>query len=355
MTDLESLGWNSFFASHFAPYEKDGLIPARITIEQKTHFFAATGKEELRASLAGKLRFEARGEEDVPGVGDWVALRPTPGERTATIVRVLPRKSKFSRKMVGRERAEQTVAANIDLVFLVNALDATFNLRRLERYLVLAAGSGAQPAVVLNKSDLCDDLSRLVNEVRAVASQIPVYVMSAARGEGLEPLRNSLGVGVTGAFLGPSGVGKSTIINRLIGLEKLKTRKVREYDGKGRHTTSHREMVVLPSGGILIDTPGMRELQLWEGEEGIEEAFDDIESLAATCRFRNCRHDSEPECAVRKALQEGILDQGRCASYLKLQREIERQSRTYDTRAQALEKERVKKLTSRQQRDTRKR
>jgi ribosome biogenesis GTPase len=247
------------------------------------------------------------------------------------------------------------VAANIDLVFLVNALDATFNLRRLERYLVLAAGSGAQPAVVLNKSDLCDDLSRLVNEVRAVASQIPVYVMSAARGEGLEPLRNSLGVGVTGAFLGPSGVGKSTIINRLIGLEKLKTRKVREYDGKGRHTTSHREMVVLPSGGILIDTPGMRELQLWEGEEGIEEAFDDIESLAATCRFRNCRHDSEPECAVRKALQEGILDQGRYASYLKLQREIERQSRTYDTRAQALEKERVKKLTSRQQRDTRKR
>jgi ribosome biogenesis GTPase len=355
MTDLECLGWNPFFASHFAPYEKEGLIPARITIEQKTHFFAATGQGELRAFLAGKLRFGARGEEDVPGVGDWVALRPTPDEQTATIVHVLPRKSKFSRKTVGRASVEQTVAANIDLVFLVNAVDATFNLRRLERYLVLAAGSGAQPAVVLNKSDLCADLSPLVNDVRAVAAQVPVYVMSAARGEGLEPLRNSLRVGLTGAFLGPSGVGKSTIINRLIGLEKLRTRKVRDYDGKGRHTTSHREMVVLPSGGILIDTPGMRELQLWEGEKGIEEAFEEIESLAATCRFRDCRHDKEPDCAVRRALEEGTLDRGRYAGYLKLQREIERRSRTYETRAQALEKERIKKLTSRHKRKTGKR
>jgi ribosome biogenesis GTPase len=179
--------------------------------------------------------------------------------------------------------------------------------------------------------------------------------MSATRGEGLETLRASLGVGVTGAFLGPSGVGKSTIINRLIGMEKLKTRVVREYDGKGRHTTSHREMVVLPSGGILIDTPGMRELQLWEGDGGIEEAFEEIESLAATCRFRDCRHGTEPGCAVREALEGGTLDEGRYTSYLKLQREIERQSRTHDTRAQALEKERVKKLTSHQKRNTKKR
>jgi len=354
MTDLEYLGWNPFFASNFAPYERDGLIPGRIAIEQKTHFLVATAGGELRASLAGKLRFETRGEEDVPGVGDWVALRPTPGERTATIIHVLPRKSKFSRKAVGRESVEQTVAANIDVIFLINAIDRTFNLRRLERYLVLAAGSGARPAVVLNKSDLCADLSGVLNDVRAVTAQVPVYVMSAARGEGLDVIRTSLGIGVTGAFLGPSGVGKSTIINRLLGLAKLKTSEVRDYDGKGRHTTSHREMVVLPSGGILIDTPGMRELQLWEADEGIQEVFEEIESLAAACRFRDCHHNQEPDCAVRKALEEGTLDEGRYTSYLKLQREIERQSRKYDTRAQALEKERTKRLTSHHKRSYKK-
>ena len=348
--DLEDLGWGSFFAKSFASAQIDNVIPARVVIQHKTNYTVTTQNGDFRATIAGKLRFAALNLSDLPAVGDWLIFRPNPGEPSGTILAVLPRKSKFSRQTAGREEEEQVVAANVDVVFLVSALDQTFSLRRLERYLVLSATSGARPIIVLNKADLCTSLEDTFIDVQKFAGGVPIHITNAKRNEGVQDLLGYLGLGITGAALGSSGVGKSTIVNCLLGREKLKTREVRKYDNKGFHTTSHRELVMLPSGGLLIDTPGMRELQLWEGEEGVEETFDDVEQLATQCRFRNCRHDTEPGCAVRQALDDGRLDAGRLRNYQKLQREVDYESRQYDKRAQAEHKEKVKKSTSAQKR-----
>jgi ribosome biogenesis GTPase / thiamine phosphate phosphatase len=344
--DLAQLGWSPFFSNQFGKFRAEGCQPGRIAIQRKTHYVVVTSSGEFRAHIAGRLRFTAGRNIELPVVGDWVAIRKHRQEERGSIIAVLSRRTKFSRKVAGREDQEQIMASNVDVVFLVNALDETFNLRRLERYHVLAVESGALPVVLLNKSDLCDRPADFLQEIQKIIGSSAVHLTSAKRDAGLGVLQTYLGAGITGALLGPSGVGKSTIINRLLGTEKLKTREVRGYDSKGRHTTSHRELILLPAGGLLIDTPGMRELQLWEGQEGVEETFGDIEQLAGSCRFRDCRHDTEPGCAVLQAVEEGTLDPARFASYAKLQRELEHQVRKSSPAARAKQKARVKTLTS---------
>lgn len=341
--NLNILGWNDYFAGCFRPYAEAGLLPGRVASVYRHLYRVYTEQGELLAEVSGRMRREC-GPRDFPVVGDWVAVSPRWGEKRATICAVLPRKSRFSRRAAGTGNVEQVMAANIDILFIVSGLDHDHNPRRIERYLTLAGESGASPVIVLNKSDLCCDLERKVGEVRAVAGAVPVHVISCAAGQGLEQLAPYLGEGVTIVLLGSSGVGKSTLINKILGKEAQRVREVREGDSRGRHTTTSRELKVLPSGGMIIDNPGMRELRLGTAEEGLGSAFADIDSLAAGCRFRDCRHQDEPGCAVRMALEEGSLDRRRFESYLKLQREIAYQVRKENLEEYLLEKERWKKL-----------
>jgi len=343
LVNLESFGWSEFFANSFAPFAAQGYGAGRVGVQHKTQYELYTEAGELRAETTGKMQYEARSKDDLPVVGDWVVIRHREKE-LATIYDILPRKSKFSRKAAGTKTEEQIVAANIDTVFLVAGLDGDYNLRRLERYLVVAWESGAKPAIVLNKADLCEDLDHVVAEVEAVALGVPIIVMSAVNDQGLDELLFHIKTGTTGALLGSSGVGKSTIINHLLGKDILKTREVRETDDRGRHTTSRRELILLPAGGLLMDTPGMRELQIWGGDEGIKEAFDDITELAQQCRFRDCQHGPEPGCAVQQAIAEATLAPDRFESYLKLQKEIAYLHRKEDKAAELLEKEKWRKL-----------
>ncbi len=318
--NLIDLGWNQFFERHFEQYKSQNHAPARIAQEHKKLYLALDEQGESLAEVSGRFRFQANSK--FPAVGDWVALTRR-DENRATIHALLPRQSAFSRKMAGVETQEQVVAANIDTVFIVCGLDANYNLRRIERYLTLAWESGAVPVILLNKCDLCGDLEMKVAEVESLAIGTPIHAISARDGQGLNTLGRYLSKGKTAAFLGSSGVGKSSIINRLLGEERLATNAVSEYDGRGRHTTTHRELIVLPDGGIVIDTPGMRELQVWGDEQGLKQVFDDIEELAKGCRFRDCQHRTEPGCAVRAAINDGKLDPGRFQSYLKLKKELE--------------------------------
>jgi ribosome biogenesis GTPase len=344
MSKLESFGWNGFFASSFEPFAQEGYSAGRVFVQHKTQYVLYTEQGELRAETTGKMQYEARSKDDLPVVGDWVVIRIRENEGKATIYGRLPRKSKFSRKAAGPKTEEQIVAANIDTVFLVTGLDGNFNLRRIERYLVVAWESGANPVLVLNKADLCENVDEIVQEVETVALGVPIIVMSALNNQGLDELLSHIKTGTTGALLGSSGVGKSTIINHLLGEEFLKTREVRENDDRGRHATTRRELILLPSGGLLMDTPGMRELQLWGGDEGIKDAFEDIVELAQQCRFRDCQHGVEPDCAVQQAIESGRLAPDRFESYLKLQKEIAYLHRKEDKTAELLEKERWRKI-----------
>jgi ribosome biogenesis GTPase len=273
-------------------------------------------------------------------VGDWVVARRRPDEDRAAIVHVLPRRSRFSRKVAGSVTDEQVVAANVDVVFLVMGLDADFSPRRLERYLLLARDSGAAPVVLLTKPDLCADLGALEADIAAVAGGLPVHVLNPRSGDGAEAIRAYVSHGRTCALIGSSGVGKSTLVNRLVGADVQKTRAVRESDSKGRHTTTHRELVPVPGGGLLLDTPGMRELQLWAVGEAVEQTFADVERHAPSCRFSDCRHRIEPGCAVKAAVAAGELSAERLTSYLALQDELTHLARQQDQRAQLDEKRR---------------
>jgi ribosome biogenesis GTPase len=271
-------------------------------------------------------------------VGDWVAVRKRRDEDRGSIQAILPRRSKFSRRAAGNVTDEQVVAANVDVAFLVMSLDHDFSVRRLERYLLLARESGSSPVVLLTKPDLSHDVAAAVANVATVAGDLPVHVLSPKLNEGVDQVRSYLTSGRTGAMLGSSGVGKSTIINRLLGEDILKTREVRQEDSKGRHTTTHRQLVKLPGGGLIVDTPGMRELQLWDAAEGIRETFEDIEALAPQCHFSDCRHRDEPRCAVKTAVEEGRVPAARYESYLKLQDELARLVTQQDERARLEEK-----------------
>ena len=320
---LGELGFSAAQAEAFSAFAAAGLVPGRVVVGHTRHFRVAMAEGELLAELAGSLRHQALRPEDLPAVGDWVALRPGGDEGTAVIHAVLPRRAVFVRRAAGARSVAQVLAANVDTAFLVMGLDGDFNLRRIERALVLAWDSGASPVVLLNKADLVEDASQKRVEVERIAADVPVRVVAAKPGQGLEALAPWLLPGQTVVLLGSSGVGKSTLVNRLLGREKQKTREVIESaDQRGRHTTTHRELIELPGGALLIDTPGLRELQLWSDGAGLEAAFDDVSTFATSCRFTNCGHGGEPGCAVRAAVADGRLDPARLESYLKLQAEL---------------------------------
>lgn len=334
---LSELGWNPRLEVGFQQYRSEGLVPARVAREDREHYLVYTEAGELVAQISGKFRFAATGRADFPAVGDWVAIE---GE---TIHAVLPRASKFSRKVAGVKTEEQIVAANIDTLFIVCGLDGDFNPRRVERYLAPAWDSGATPVIVLNKADVCDDVAALIAEVELIAAGIAVHPVSALDAE-VDALRQYCVRGNTVALIGSSGVGKSTLINALLGEDRQNTGDVSEHQDRGRHTTTQRELIVLPTGGLIIDNPGMRELQLWSDKTGLDETFTDITQFAALCRFRDCRHEAEPGCAVQAALLDGTLDGERYRSYLKLKRELLYLARKQDQRIRAAEHARWKSI-----------
>ena len=354
---LAMLGWDETFSAAFAPYSCAGLSAGRVLLQYNHIYTVGTGSGEVRAQVSGRLRHETSPEE-LPAAGDWVALRLPQGDGEALIQGVLPRRSKFSRQAAGRATREQVVAANIDTVLLLVGMDNDFSPRRVERYLAAAWDSGAAPVVVLNKMDLCADAAGRVAAVEEVAVGVPVHAISALRGDGLEDIAAYCRPRRTVALLGSSGVGKSTLINALLGSDRLATAAVRAGDGRGRHTTTRRELIFLPGGGMVIDTPGMRELQLWEADEGVHRTFDEIETLAPGCRFRDCRHRDEPGCAVRAAVEAGELAPDRLASLHKLQKELAWFDRQRDQLAAIEEKRRWKaihKSANRFYRDSKKR
>jgi ribosome biogenesis GTPase len=331
---LARYGWSAELQAQLDPYVARGLAPGRVTVQQRGLCTVVTDVGDLLAEVSGRFAHEA-GQGDYPVAGDWVAVDARPLEGTATIHAVLPRRTAFSRKAAGTGLEEQVLAANVDTVFLVAALGRDLNVRRLERYLTMTWESGAVPVIVLTKADLAEDAGGAVLEVESIAYGVPVLAVSALTGEGLDALRSYLRPGETVVLLGSSGAGKSTLVNALAGRELLSTQEVRASDERGRHTTTHRELVLLPDGGLVLDTPGIRELGLWDASAGVGATFEDVESLAARCRFTDCAHETEPGCAIRAALADGSLEAERWESYRKLQRELERLERKGDPRARA--------------------
>lgn len=324
---LKSYGWSDTLQQQFQVHAARGLTPARVIVQQRGLYTLATPAGEASAQLSGRFAHEAA-DGDYPVAGDWVAATIRPAEASATIHRLLPRRSAFMRKAVGGGGpAMQVVAANVDVALLVASLNADLNPRRIERYLATAWESGADPVVVLTKADLCDEADARRAEIAAVAVGVPVHVVSAVTGQGLAALNESLAPGQTAALLGSSGVGKSSLVNAMAGTTLMATRPIREEDARGRHTTTHRELVLLANGRLVLDTPGMRELGLWDAQTGVAATFAEVESLIAQCRFRDCAHGTEPGCAVQAALADGSLDPGRWRNYAKLQRELERFAR----------------------------
>jgi ribosome biogenesis GTPase len=342
---LPALGWTAEREDEFDAVARDGWSPARVAGVHRGGLDLLGPAGPLAGHVSGRLRHAATAAADLPAVGDWVVIRRVESEDKAKIYEILPRRSNFSRKAAGRETQEQIVAANVDTVFLVTGLDNDFNPRRIERYLIMAWESGAEPVVVLNKADLAEDAEEKRREVERVAPGAPVLSLSAKRGEGVEQLLRFTGRGRTVALMGSSGVGKSTLVNRLLGSDVQRTQEVRAGDERGKHTTTHRELFVMPTGGLILDTPGMRELQLLVSERGLRETFDDIEEVALRCRFTDCRHEGEPGCAVREALAEGSLDPERYRNYGKMQAEMRQLETRQDQRKSQEEKSRVKRLT----------
>jgi ribosome biogenesis GTPase len=318
---LTQLGWNARLEEDFAPHRAAGLVPARVATEDRHYYNLFTTDAELIAQITGKLLHESSPTQ-LPKTGDWVAVAVHDGEEKATIHAVLPRRTQISRKVAGRNVEEQVLAANVDVVFVVQGLDDNFNLRRLERFLVMVHEGGAQPVILLNKTDLCPHTAQRLAEVQAAVGETPVLAVCGLTGSGVKRLGQWIHEGVTVAFIGSSGVGKSTLINRLFGEEMQATLPVRETDAKGRHTTTRRELLVLPRGGVVMDTPGTREFHLWLADTGLQDTFPEIEQIALRCHFTGCGHTVEKQCAVRAAVQAGELTDDRYKSFLKLRGDL---------------------------------
>ena len=347
---LAALGWDASWAAAFDAADvvvhtrEDGpLVPARVIAEHRQRYDIGDADGERSAVVSGRFRHEARGREHLPAVGDWVGTSQGSGDGTSVIRAVVPRRSAFVRKAAGDATSAQIVAANVDIALIVTALPADINTRRLERYLALAWESGAMPVVVLTKSDLSDDVESAVAEAALAAPGVDVIAASAVTGQGVDQLRSRLRPGSTSVLLGSSGVGKSTLVNLLLGAEHQRTAAVRE-DGRGKHTTTHRELMALENGALLIDTPGMRELQLWNADEGLGSVFADLEELAEQCRFRDCQHAGEPGCAVVVAVASGGLPADRLDHWHQLRRELAYLERKQDERAAAAARAQIRSL-----------
>lgn len=339
---LKELGWDPHFDGIWREHPVAGCLPGRVVSQHRGLWRIAGDFDERWAAPSGKMRGITTEGSDWPAVGDWVAAEIPDGEKQATIHGVLPRRSQFVRKTAGKRVSQQVIVANVDTAFIVVALDGDFNLRRLERYLAQGRESGARPVVLLNKADGCVEVDARRAEVESVAMGVLVFALSARTGHGVENLNAFLAAGRTVVLLGSSGAGKSTLVNRLMGEEHQQVQAIREKDSRGRHTTTARELLLLPGGAMVIDTPGLRELQLWDATEGVAETFADVDELAAKCRFGNCRHEDEPGCAVQAALAAGTLDPARLENRRKLEREQQFLLRKMDPEVKKEEKHRIK-------------
>ena len=351
-----TLGWDAGWDAAFEPFAAGGRRPARVVaVHKETAIVRGDVGGDRPASVSGRFRYDALAASDFPAVGDWVALEPAAdgasADDPAVIAAVLPRRAAFvrsaadaSRRTAGNLADEQVIASNVDIAFLVAGLDGDFNLRRLERYLAVAWSSGVTPVIVLNKADIARDLEGRLVAVTAVAPGVPIVVLSALTGDHVADLAPYLVAGCTSVVLGSSGVGKSTLLNTLLGEQRQATNDVRDDDSRGRHTTTHRELFALPGGALLIDTPGIRSLEVAGADEGVDTAFDDITELALGCRFSDCRHQGEPGCAVRRAIDDLTLGEDRLASFRKLERELAFAERREDPRARAAEAKRWRQI-----------
>ncbi|MFC1526444.1 ribosome small subunit-dependent GTPase A [Candidatus Latescibacterota bacterium] len=341
---IHTYGWNETWDPHLPSDAFPEGIPARVIAEHRELYRVHTGTQELPARVSGRLRHLAASLADLPAVGDWVLIEPTEAGSDAVIHVVLPRATQFSRKAAGTRTDEQVVAANVDTVWIVSAFGYDLNPARIDRYVSLVWQGGASPVVVLTKSDLAEYPDVTVAELEERVVAVPVHAVSSVSGSGLEALHEYLVPGRTIALLGSSGVGKSTLLNRLCGREVMQVSEVRSGQGKGRHKTSHRQLVLLPTGALLLDTPGMRELQLWNADDGVGKSFEDIEALAAQCRFADCTHQSEPGCAVRAAVEKGDLPADRLTSFSKLRDELAYLDRKQDKRAEIEEQRKWREI-----------
>lgn len=343
---LETFGWDKFFENQFKEFSKEGYSAGRVAIENKRNYLLYTSFGELTGEISGKFHFDTDERSDFPAVGDWVLFRPILDEGKAIIEKVFERKSKLGRKAAGIKTDEQIIAANIDYAFIVSSLNQELNPGRLERYLTLISDNNIEAVLIFSKSDLCTDAEKKISEAGSFAGDTKLHIVSSFENEGIEELSKYFEGNKTIAVVGSSGVGKSTLINVLTGEDSMEVSEISLYKDKGRHTTSHRELILIESGGMIIDTPGMRELQLWEGSDGISETFSDVEKYLGKCRFSDCRHDTEPGCAIKNVIESGELDERRFKSYIKLQREIRHFENKSNIKAALAEKKKWKKVTA---------